>query len=44
MARAGILISLVQSAKKNDMVSFKKSVESLIADERAKNIIFWRID
>jgi len=36
MARADILISLVQSAKKNDMVSFRKSVESLIADERAK--------
>lgn len=36
MARADILISLVKSAKKNDMVSFRKSVESLIADERAK--------
>ncbi|MDO9581276.1 MAG: ATP-binding protein [Bacteroidales bacterium] len=36
MARADILISLVQSASKNDMVSFRKSVESLIADERAK--------
>ncbi len=36
MARADILISLVQSANRNDMVSFRKSVESLIADERAK--------
>ncbi|MDA3940672.1 MAG: ATP-binding protein [Spirochaetia bacterium] len=36
MARADILISLVQSASNNDMVSFRKSVESLIADERGK--------
>lgn len=36
MARADILISLVQSASKNDMVSFRKSVESMIAEERAK--------
>ena len=36
MARADILISLVQSANRNDMVSFRKSVESLIAEERAK--------
>jgi len=36
MARADILISLVQSASRNDMVSFRKSVESLIAEERAK--------
>lgn len=35
MARADILISLVQSASRNDMVSFRKSVESLIAEERA---------
>ncbi|MBI5416552.1 AAA family ATPase [Candidatus Poribacteria bacterium] len=37
MARADILISLVQSANRNDMVSFRKSVESLIAEERAIN-------
>lgn len=36
MARADILISLVQSAGCNDMASFRKSVESLIAEERAK--------
>lgn len=36
MARADILPSLVQSANRNDMVSFRKSVESLIAEERAK--------
>ncbi len=36
MARADILISLVQSASRNDMASFRKSVESLIAEERAK--------
>lgn len=36
MARADILISMVRSAKRGDMVSFHKSVESLIADERAK--------
>lgn len=36
MARADILISLVQSASRNDMVSFRKSVESMIAEERAK--------
>jgi len=36
MARADILISLVQSVNRNDMVSFRKSVESLIAEERAK--------
>jgi len=36
MARADILLSLVQSANRNDMVSFRKSVESLIAEERAK--------
>lgn len=35
MARADILISLVQSASRNDMLSFRKSVESLIAEERA---------
>jgi SpoVK/Ycf46/Vps4 family AAA+-type ATPase len=36
MARADILLSLVQSANRNDTVSFRKSVESLIAEERAK--------
>ncbi len=36
MARADILLSLVQSANRNDMISFRKSVESLIAEERAK--------
>jgi len=30
------LVSLIQSAAKNDMVSFRRSVESLIAEERAK--------
>src|SRR4030042_3305193 len=36
MARADILFSLVKSANRNDMLSFRKSVESLIAEERAK--------
>ena len=36
MARADILISLIQSAIRGDMVSFRKAVESLIAEERAK--------
>jgi len=36
MARADILLSIVQSVNRNDMVSFRKSVESLIAEERAK--------
>lgn len=36
MARADILISMVQTAKNGDMVSFHKAVESLIADEREK--------
>jgi SpoVK/Ycf46/Vps4 family AAA+-type ATPase len=36
MAKADILVNLVQSAKKGDMVSFHKSVESLISDERSK--------
>lgn len=36
MARADILISLVQSINRNDMVSFRKALESLIAEERAK--------
>lgn len=37
MARADILISLIQSATRGDMVSFRKAVESLIAEERGKN-------
>ncbi|HLC14815.1 MAG TPA: ATP-binding protein [Thermodesulfovibrionia bacterium] len=36
MARSDILLSIVQSANRNDMLSFRKSVESLIAEERAK--------
>jgi SpoVK/Ycf46/Vps4 family AAA+-type ATPase len=36
MARADILLSVVQSANRGDMVSFRKAVESLIAEERAK--------
>lgn len=36
MARADILISLVTSANNGDMVSFRKAVESLIVEERAK--------
>jgi SpoVK/Ycf46/Vps4 family AAA+-type ATPase len=36
MARSDILLSLVQSVNRNDMGSFRKSVESLIAEERAK--------
>jgi SpoVK/Ycf46/Vps4 family AAA+-type ATPase len=36
MARADILVNMVQSAKQGDMVSFHKTVENLIADERAK--------
>jgi SpoVK/Ycf46/Vps4 family AAA+-type ATPase len=36
MARADILVSLIQSINKNDMASYRKSVESLIADERSK--------
>jgi AAA+ superfamily predicted ATPase len=39
MARADILISLVLSANRNDTISFRKSVESLIAEERAKKHI-----
>lgn len=37
MARADILISLIQSATRGDMVSFRKAAESLIAEEREKN-------
>lgn len=37
MARADILISIIQSATRGDMVSFRKAVESLIAEERRKN-------
>lgn len=36
MARADIMIGLVQSATRGDMVSFRKAVESLIAEERAQ--------
>jgi SpoVK/Ycf46/Vps4 family AAA+-type ATPase len=36
MARADILISMVRSASHGDMVSFRKAVESLVAEERAK--------
>jgi len=36
MARSDILLSLVQSAGRGDMVSFRKAVESMIAEERAK--------
>jgi len=36
MARADILVSMVQSAFNSDMVSFRKSIEALIADEREK--------
>lgn len=36
MARSDILLSLIQSANRGDMVSFRKAVESLIAEERAK--------
>jgi len=45
MARADILISMVQSANRGDMVSFRKAVESLIAEERTKkhNILAERL-
>jgi len=45
MARADILISMVQSASHGDMVSFRKAVESLVAEERAKkhNILAERL-
>ena len=45
MARADILISMVQSASHGDMVSFRKAVESLIAEERTKkhNILAERL-
>lgn len=45
MARADILISMVQSAGRGDMVSFRKAVESLVAEERAKkhNILAERL-
>jgi len=36
MARADILVSMVQSGMNSDMVSFRKSIEALIADEREK--------
>ena len=45
MARADILISMVRSASHGDMVSFRKAVESLIAEERTKkqNILAERL-
>ena len=45
MARADILISMVRSANHGDMVSFRKAVESLIAEERTKkhNILAERL-
>ena len=45
MARADILISMVRSASHGDIVSFRKAVESLIAEERAKkhNILAERL-
>jgi SpoVK/Ycf46/Vps4 family AAA+-type ATPase len=36
MARADILVNLLQAAQRRDMVSFRKAAENLIADERAK--------
>ena len=36
MARADILISMIQAASRGDNISFRKAVESLIAEERAK--------
>ena len=45
MARADILISMVRSASHGDIVSFRKAVESLIAEERTKkhNILAERL-
>jgi len=45
MARADILISMVRSASHGDMVSFRKAVESLVAEERSKkhNILAERL-
>jgi SpoVK/Ycf46/Vps4 family AAA+-type ATPase len=37
MARADILLSIVKSAIGNDSLTLRKSVEALVADERAKN-------
>jgi AAA+ superfamily predicted ATPase len=36
MARADLLIRLVQSGIKNDKIAFRKAVESIIAEERGK--------
>jgi SpoVK/Ycf46/Vps4 family AAA+-type ATPase len=36
MARADILLSIIQSATNGDMVSFRKAVECLVAEEREK--------
>ena len=45
MARSDILIGMVRSATQGDRVSFRKAVESLIAEERAKkhNILAERL-
>ncbi len=45
MARADILISMIQAASRGDNTSFRKAVESLIAEERAKkhNILAERL-
>lgn len=45
MARADILISMVRSASHGDTISFRKAVESLVAEERAKkhNILAERL-
>jgi len=37
MARSDIILSLVKSANRGDMVSFRRAVESLVAEERSKN-------
>src|SRR5690606_910715 len=37
MARSDIVLNLVQTAVKGDMVRFKKTVEALIAEEQLKN-------
>jgi len=36
MARADLLIQLVHSGIKGDKISFKKTVEAIIAEERSK--------
>lgn len=37
MARADLILNLIKSAMKEDLTQFKKTVEALAADERAKN-------